>query len=121
MSNVKLSHGNSGMVHVYYNSAWETVCDDGFGQEEAAVICRQLNGKNAVSWDGETDEFNNAITMPAEFANGNIGQTNRPLFDNLACSGTETSLFDCPRRGANNVYFDHDCADHENAWVVCEP
>ena len=75
-----------------------------------------MNGKTAVSWDGKP-----GAVMPSEFANGNIGQTNRPLFDDLACSGTETSLFDCPRRGANNVYFDHDCADHENAWVVCEP
>ena len=109
---MKLSHRTRGIVHVYYNSAWETVCDDGFGQEEADVICRQVNGKTAVSWDGKA-----GAVMPSEFASGNIGQTDRPLLDDLACLGTESTLFNCPHSG----YFNENCADSENAWVVCEP
>ena len=32
----------SGRLEIYYNGQWGTVCDNGFGQTEADVACRQL-------------------------------------------------------------------------------
>ena len=42
---MRLSDGpvpNAGRVEIYSGGAWYTVCDDGFGPEEAQVACRQL-------------------------------------------------------------------------------
>ena len=39
----------------------------------------------------------------------------RIFFDNVECSGNESSLFDCPRNGFGR----HDCDHIEDAGVIC--
>lgn len=42
---VRLSGGpsvNEGIVNIFANGQWGTICDDQFGQEGAAVICTML-------------------------------------------------------------------------------
>ncbi len=42
---IRLADGtsaNQGRLEVFYAGAWGTVCDDNFGDTEAAVACRQL-------------------------------------------------------------------------------
>ena len=34
--------GTNGRVEICINNAWGSVCDSGFSQEEATVVCRQL-------------------------------------------------------------------------------
>lgn len=44
-----LSHGNTpynGRLEIYHGAQWGTVCDDGFGDIEASVVCRYLE----LSW-----------------------------------------------------------------------
>ena len=41
---IRLADGNitAGRIEVYANYTWGTVCDDGFGNDDAIVACRQL-------------------------------------------------------------------------------
>ena len=43
---------NQGLVEVYCNGQWGTVCsDDEFRQEEADTVCRQLGYSNAYQYN----------------------------------------------------------------------
>lgn len=112
---VALSNGRSGIVMVYHNNQWNTVCDDYFGYEEAQVICRQLFGtspRHSSGWNSA--HYNvNSWTTPAHL---NRGSSNHNIiFDSLACSGSEIGLSQCGHGG----YYQHDCSHSEDAWVVC--
>ena len=42
---IRLAGGQNqyeGRVEIYHNGQWGTVCDDKFGENEAAVVCFQL-------------------------------------------------------------------------------
>ncbi|PIK49864.1 putative scavenger receptor cysteine-rich protein type 12 isoform X1 [Apostichopus japonicus] len=100
---VRLIGGNSaleGRVEVYVNNEWGTVCDDGWGLDEANVICNQLG-------------FGNAISAPSSAFFGQGGGTIH--LDDVSCSGLESSLLDCGHRGIDM----HNCRHSEDAGVVC--
>ena len=42
MPNPGSDDANSGTIEVIYQNEWGSVCDTGFGDEEATVACRQF-------------------------------------------------------------------------------
>ena len=90
-----------GRVEIWYNSQWNTVCDDDWDISDANVVCQQLGFQEAVT-----------AHQSAHHGRG----TGQILLDDLQCTGREASLLECSHRGINI----HDCGHSEDASVTCE-
>ena len=103
-TNIRLVGGssyNEGRVEVYYNSRWGTVCDDGWDDTDAGVVCRQLGFGSSGT----------AIGLAG------FGQGSGPIWlDNVTCTGSESSLANCGHLG---VGITMSCAHSKDAGVRC--
>ena len=66
---------------------WGGVCDNGFDIHDAHVICKMLGYPTAIEAlaNGAADDLYGTAPSGSNFA-----------LDNLDCSGSESSIFDCP-------------------------
>ena len=88
-------------MEVYYKNNWATICDDGWDEDDASVVCRQLGF-----------EANSALA----FAEAAFGQgTGIILLDGVSCTTGQSNIFDCHHDGFEN----HDCSHGEDAGVRC--
>ncbi|XP_033625847.1 scavenger receptor cysteine-rich domain superfamily protein-like isoform X2 [Asterias rubens] len=98
-------HPNQGIVEVEYNGQWGTICDEGWDDIDAQVICRQLGfGDVFLTLDRyDTKEL-------YESSEGVV------LFYNVGCHGSEKNLSDCyygvPRYSR--------CFNDDAVSVICE-
>ena len=100
---LRLMGGNDaseGRVEIYHNNQWGTVCDDYWGTNDAAVVCRQLGYSGASE-----------ASVRALFGEGS-GQI---WMDNVHCDGSESQLKDCNFNG----WGIENCKHSEDAGVVC--
>ncbi len=91
-----------GLIQVLYNGTWGSVCSDGWGTEDAAVVCRQLGYQSVVSLflaSGDGLSFEGKIWISRS-----------------ACLGTETSIGDC---FSETVWGDNNCVHSQDMAVEC--
>lgn len=95
------SNAYEGRLEVYHDGGWGTVCDDGFNDKAATLVCKMLNVSGAI---------------PKVYTGGHFGAGSLPiLLDDVTCDGTENILFDCRHStwGTNN------CGHGEDVGVSC--
>ncbi len=109
-----------GRVEVCSGGMWGTVCDDSFANIDAQVACRQL-GYSGEGIRTAASTRNQLIISFTCFAGATAqccatyGQgTGTIVLDDLACAGTETSLFDCTHTTS------HNCAHSEDVGITCQ-
>ncbi|XP_030840909.1 deleted in malignant brain tumors 1 protein-like [Strongylocentrotus purpuratus] len=93
---------DEGRVEIsFHEGQWGTVCDDGWDDSDARVVCRQLG------YSGNVGVARSRATY---------GQGSGPIYlDDVGCSGNESRLTDCSNGGWNNHY----CGHAEDAGVDC--
>ena len=102
---IKLLNGRTagaydGLLQVYYNSAWYSVCDDYFSDEHVALVCQQLFGTGWVSWTTDLGHCYTPVTGPtlnleytySSFYYGTVDLTGTTLYDHV--EGSTTSCED---------------------------
>ena len=89
-----------GRVEIFRDDSWTTVCDDGWGITDANVFCRQIGYPGA--------EYSYGL---AQFGEG----SGTIQIRNVACTGTESDIRDCPFNTDANTA----CSHSEDAGVRC--
>ncbi|KAM5141243.1 neurotrypsin-like [Mantella aurantiaca] len=101
---VRLMDGEStkeGRVEIFLNGEWGSVCDDGWTDKDAVVVCRQLGHRGPAK----------ARTMAY------FGEGQGPIhLDNVECNGTEKTLAECRKQDSGI----HNCWHSEDAGVICD-
>ena len=98
---VEGSSYNEGRVEVNYNGEWGTVCDDGWDDTDAGVVCRQLG-------------FGSSGTA---IGSAGFGQGSGSIWlDSVTCTGNESTLTSCGHIG---VGVTRSCHHTEDAGVRC--
>ncbi|XP_058272783.1 deleted in malignant brain tumors 1 protein-like [Hemibagrus wyckioides] len=106
-------HRCSGRVEVFHGGSWSTVCDADFDQQDAEVVCRELDCGIPVK-----------VLGSAAFGRGE-GQV---WTEELQCRGTESDITFCPTSSSlKHSHCSHDndvgliCSGHTEARLVNGP
>lgn len=94
-----------GILQVWFDGEWGTVCDDWpFSDEAAEVVCQQLAGTSFESWTSDSgscyDEMD--VSVPIHL-------------DDVECDGSEARLSDCDHSG----WGVSNCVHTEDVSIVC--
>jgi len=91
--------GSRGRLEVYHNDTWGTVCDDGFTDAAAGVVCYSLGYGRSGQIIG------NAYGA----GHGTI------WLDDVRCYGWESHITECP----HNVWGRHNCSHSADVSISC--
>ncbi|XP_013393889.1 scavenger receptor cysteine-rich type 1 protein M130 [Lingula anatina] len=93
-----------GRVEIYHNGEWRRVCEEGWGINDAKVVCGQLGFEDAH----------------AGHVNHNPRGTGAFWLSDVNCAGTEDALNNCTSGGWGNINSACGINDYDDAWVICK-
>ena len=86
-----------GILQIYHNGQWGTICDNYWNMTGTNIACRQLGYKRAVTFN-------------------RLGQGTGPIWlDNVVCNGGESTLDQCTHGG----WGVHNCGHHQDVGIEC--
>ncbi|ESO89416.1 hypothetical protein LOTGIDRAFT_69892, partial [Lottia gigantea] len=92
----------AGRLEIMYNGRWGTVCDDGWDENSARVVCREL---------GFDVDIKPKSLPEAAYGEG----SGKILLDEFRCNGSEISYLYC----AHSDFGVHNCKHNEDVSVIC--
>ena len=105
---VRLRNGTDyleGVLEIFHQGVWGTVCDDGWDSRETSVVCRELGL-------GTADVGASLTHIPrqsSELPNGKL------WLDDVFCTGNEKSLHEC----RHSPWGETNCRHEEDAVLRC--
>ncbi|CAG2220763.1 unnamed protein product [Mytilus edulis] len=90
----------SGILEVFYNGIWGTVCDDNFDDIDARVACKELG-------------YNDGYFVGSQEYRYNVKRT--IWLDNVDCLGNEDKLVHCTHAG----WGVENCSPYEHVKIKC--
>ena len=100
---IRLAGGSNdlqGRVEIMYQGIWGTICDDGWDDNDANVVCRELGYSHGNA------------TRQAQFGSG----TGPVWLRQVGCTGSESKLSHCTHTGASNTL---GCSHAQDVGVQC--
>ncbi|XP_019849174.1 PREDICTED: deleted in malignant brain tumors 1 protein-like isoform X2 [Amphimedon queenslandica] len=95
------NYTNEGLIEVYCNGAWGTVCDNTFSATAARIVCRQLGYNSYYRYN----------TLPI------VGDTPQSIwYNSLSCSSSDTCLSSCQSCPSSSSTT---CVHAEDVTIVC--
>ena len=92
----------TGRPEVYVKDAWVPICSSGISSGAGAVICKSMGFRGALDAASKCTSKDSCGEVP-------------PGLSELACSGQENSVLDCPHVAGTDVF----CAASESIMVTC--
>ena len=99
-----------GRVEIMYQGVWGTICDDGWDDIDATVVCTQLGLLNGTT--RRQDQFLNGTTIHQNQESGPV------WLSQVSCLGNESKLSHCMHSGAGNI---GNCSHSQDVGVQCSP
>ena len=111
-------------MEVCYNGTYRPVCDEGWTDSDAAVICNYVGYSYSYyrEWDSCVTDNIKAYTPTGSEATGGMAfglSDEAPILQNLMCNGSEYSLSDCPGYNLNGVSGEYCLSGDYQAGVRC--
>ena len=115
---------NEGRVEICISNEWGTVCDDSWGNTDAAVVCRQLGYSTQGQIFPMHIECGHILltttvvsTGSVAFRSAHFGPGTGPIYlDNVRCRGSESNLTNCPHSPSVSCNYGHS----KDAGVRCQ-
>ena len=110
-----------GIVEVCVNGSYTRVCDDGWDNSDASVVCSQMGfSRYGMSATISFSRFKHILFF---FVAGAIaidssafpGSTLTPFVSSVSCIGDESNLFSCPLSSSAKL-----CDGEAKAGVACQ-